>query len=174
MNCERRSTTSSVSPTLMQQETFGPLGPQYVDYSSDIKQSGERLRDVISDVLDMSRLEAGRVRLAKDRFRHRRRGQARRRDDRTSRADKDITSPPKPCRERRIHADRDAIEKSSRSFLRNAVKYTPNDGRVSVRARIDPGALNVYVEDTGIGIAAAPLARLGRPFEQLDGASTMA
>jgi two-component system, cell cycle sensor histidine kinase PleC len=53
--------------------------------------------------------------------------------------------------------------------LRNAVKYTPNHGRVSVRARMIQGALNIYVEDTGMGIPPAPLARLGRPFEQLGG-----
>ncbi|MGH6853127.1 MAG: sensor histidine kinase, partial [Methylocella sp.] len=67
-----------------------------------------------------------------------------------------------------IHADRAAIEKILTILLRNAVKFTPNCGRVSVRARMVQGALNIYVEDTGIGIPPAPLARLGRPFEQLD------
>ncbi|VFU07144.1 Multi-sensor signal transduction histidine kinase [Methylocella tundrae] len=155
---------------LMQQETFGPLGSsKYVDYSSDIKQSGEYLLGVISDVLDMSRLEAGRVRLQKTDFDI---------DTAVKRAvstieqiarEKDITVIAETLPEKRIHADRDAFEKILTILLRNAVKFTPNDGRVSVRTRIVQGALNVYVEDTGMGIAAAPLARLGRPFEQLDG-----
>jgi two-component system cell cycle sensor histidine kinase PleC len=71
---------------------------------------------------------------------------------------------------KRIHADRTALEKILTILLRNAVKFTPNEGRISVRTRLIQGALNVYVQDTGMGIAAAPLARLGRPFEQLDGA----
>ena len=68
-----------------------------------------------------------------------------------------------------IHADRSAIEKILTILLRNAVKFTPNGGRVSVRTRIVQGALNIYVKDTGIGIPAAKLARLGQPFEQLGG-----
>ena len=46
--------------------------------------------------------------------------------------------------------------------------FSPCAETSSVRARMVQGALNVYVEDTGIGIPPAPLARLGRPFEQLD------
>ncbi len=155
---------------MMQQETFGPLGsPRYADYCKDIKQSGERLRDVISDVLDMSRLESGRVRLQKADFEI---------DTAVSAAvaaiepvatDKEISVAAETLPGTSIHADRLAIEKILTILLRNAVKYTPNHGRVSVRARMIQGALNIYVEDTGIGIAPAPLARLGRPFEQLGG-----
>ncbi len=155
---------------LMQQETFGPLGsPQYVNYSSDIKQSGEYLLAVISDILEMSRLEAGRVRLQKTDFEI---------DAAVAEAvsaiepiarEKDIAVVAETLPDGRIHADRDAFLKILAVLLRNAVKFTPNDGRVSVRSRIVQGALNIYVEDTGMGIPAAPLARLGRPFEQLDG-----
>ncbi len=156
---------------VMQQETFGPLGSKkYVDYSSDIKQSGEYLLGVISDVLDMSRLEAGRVRLQKSDFEI---------DSAVSGAvaaietiarKKEITLVAEALPGKRIHGDRDALQKILTILLRNAVKFTPEQGRVSVRTRIVQGALNVYVEDTGMGIASEPLARLGRPFEQLDGA----
>ena len=156
---------------LMEQETFGALGsPKYVDYCADIKQSGEYLLGVISDVLDMSRLEAGRVRLQKSDFEV---------DAAVSSAvatidaiakEKEITVVAETLPDKRIHADRAAVEKILTILLRNAVKFTPHNGRVSVRTRIVQGALNIYVEDTGMGIAAAPLARLGRPFEQLDGA----
>ena len=154
---------------MMQQETFGPLGsPKYCDYSRDIKQSGEYLLGVISDVLDMSRLESGRVRLEKSDFEI---------DGAVSAAvtaieaiatEKEISVVAETLPDKRIHADRAAIEKILTILLRNAVKYTPNHGRVSVRARMVQGALNIYVEDTGIGISPAPLARLGRPFEQLE------
>jgi two-component system cell cycle sensor histidine kinase PleC len=154
---------------MMQQETFGPMGsPKYCDYSRDIKQSGEYLLGVISDVLDMSRLESGRVRLQKADFEI---------DDAVGAAvsaieaiasEKEISVVAETLPDKRIHADRAAIEKILTILLRNAVKYTPNHGRVSVRARMVQGALNIYVEDTGIGISPAPLARLGRPFEQLE------
>jgi two-component system cell cycle sensor histidine kinase PleC len=154
---------------MMQQETFGPLGsPKYCDYSRDIKQSGEYLLAVISDVLDMSRLESGRVRLQKSDFEI---------DGAVSAAvtaieaiatEKEISVVAETLPDKHIHADRAAIEKLLTILLRNAVKYTPNHGRVSVRARMVQGALNIYVEDTGIGISPAPLARLGRPFEQLE------
>jgi two-component system, cell cycle sensor histidine kinase PleC len=155
---------------LMQQEIFGPLGStQYVNYSSDIKQSGEYLLAVISDILEMSRLEAGRVRLQKTDFLI---------DAAVAEAvsaiepiarEKDIAVAAETLPDSHIHADRDAFLKILAVLLRNAVKFTPNDGRVSVRSRIVQGALNIYVEDTGMGIPAAPLARLGRPFEQLEG-----
>jgi len=54
-------------------------------------------------------------------------------------------------------------------LLRNAVKYTAPNGHVSVRSRIVQGGIDLYVEDNGIGIAPEPLARIGRPFEQVTG-----
>jgi two-component system cell cycle sensor histidine kinase PleC len=156
---------------LMERETFGALGSQkYVDYCSDIRQSGQYLLGVISDVLDMSRLEAGRVRLQKSDFDI---------DAAVCGAlaaveaiakEKEIVVVAETLPDKRIHADRAAFEKVLTILLRNAVKFTPQHGRVSVRTRIIQGALNIYVEDTGMGIPAAPLARLGRPFEQLDSA----
>jgi two-component system cell cycle sensor histidine kinase PleC len=156
---------------LMEQEVFGVLGsPKYADYCRDIKQSGQYLLGVISDVLDMSRLEAGRVRLQKNEFEI---------DEALGGAlaaieaiakEKEIVVAAKTLPAKRIHADRAAVEKILTILLRNAVKFTPPSGRVSLRARIVQGGLNVYVGDTGMGIPAAPLARLGRPFEQLDGA----
>jgi two-component system cell cycle sensor histidine kinase PleC len=156
---------------VMEQETFGALGSQkYVDYSSDIRRSGQYLLGVISDVLDMSRLEAGRVRLQKNEFEI---------DDAVSGAlgsiqsiatEKDISITAETLPGKRVHADRAAVERIILILLRNAVKFTPQQGRISVRTRMIQGALNIYVEDNGMGIAAEPLARLGRPFEQLDGA----
>jgi two-component system, cell cycle sensor histidine kinase PleC len=156
---------------VMQQETFGALGsPKYTDYCRDIKQSGEHLLAVISDVLDMARLESGRVRLEKTEFEI---------DDAVSAAvaaieaiaaEKEISVHAETLPNTQLYADRDAIQKVLMILLRNAVKFTPNQGRVSIRARKVQGALNIYVEDTGMGIPAPLLTRLGRPFEQLDSA----
>ena len=156
---------------LMLQQTFGALGsPKYIDYCSDISQSGQRLLGVISDILDMSRLEAGRVRLQKIDFEiDGAVGGAVAAIDAIAK-EKEITVVAETLPDKRIHADRAALEKILTILLRNAVKFTQNHGRISVRTRIIQGALNIYVEDNGIGIPAAPLARLGRPFEQLQGA----
>jgi two-component system cell cycle sensor histidine kinase PleC len=153
----------------MQQETFGPLGsPKYTDYCKHILQSGERLLGVITDVLDMSRLESGRFQIQKTDFEIDTAVSAAVAEIAAIATEKEISVVAETLPGKRIHADHKAIEKILTILLRNAVKFTPNHGRVSVRARMVQGALNVYVEDTGIGIPPAPLARLGRPFEQLD------
>jgi two-component system, cell cycle sensor histidine kinase PleC len=155
---------------LMRQETFGALGsPKYAGYCSDIRQSGQYLLGVISDVLDMSRLESGRVRLQKTDFEIDVAVGAAVAAVATIATEKEISLLAETLPDTSIHADRAAIEKILTILLRNAVKFTPNCGRVSVRARMVQGALNIYVEDTGMGIPPAPLARLGRPFEQLNG-----
>ncbi|HXN88273.1 MAG TPA: ATP-binding protein, partial [Methylocella sp.] len=155
---------------LMHQETFGALGsPKYAGYCSDIRQSGQYLLGVISDVLDMSRLESGRVRLQKTDFEIDAAVGAAVAAVETIATEKEITLLAETLPDTYIHADRAAIEKILTILLRNAVKFTPNCGRVNVRSRMVQGALNIYVEDTGAGIPPAPLARLGRPFEQLDG-----
>jgi two-component system cell cycle sensor histidine kinase PleC len=68
-----------------------------------------------------------------------------------------------------LNADRSAIEKILTILLNNALKYTPQRGQITVRVRALEETTNIYVEDTGVGIPAEALARLGRPFEQLDG-----
>ena len=121
---------------MMEQQTFGPLGsPKYRDYCSHIHESGEYLLNVFSDVSDMSRLEAGRMRLNTKRFgvesaikqrdARRRRRRARGKsicDRRRCRAPTDT-----------LHADRDAVERILVTLLRNAVKFSPDGGAISDR-----------------------------------------
>jgi len=155
---------------LMGQEPYGPLGsPRYVDYCNDIRQSGQYLLGVISDVLDMSRLEAGRVRLEKTDFEIDVAVAAALAGVKATAEEKQISLLAEASPQTMIHADRTAIEKILLILLRNAIKFTPEHGRVTVRTRMNQGTLNIYVEDTGMGIPPAPLARLGRPFEQLHG-----
>ncbi len=154
---------------MMTHQVFGPLGsPKYVDYTTDIHNSGQQLLGVISEVLDMARLEAGRVRLERADFV----------------ADDAITGTIRalaPLADAsgidlrqetqtgvQLNADRAAIEKILTILLNNAIKYTPARGRVTVRTRTIQDAINIYVEDSGVGIPAEALARLGRPFEQSD------
>jgi two-component system cell cycle sensor histidine kinase PleC len=151
----------------MQRETFGALGCQrYVEYCRGINESGQYLLGVISDVLAMSELEAGHTRLNKARLDvapivdhavNRIEGAAKQ---------KAITIRRESFSNPVLFGDRPAIEKILRILLANAVKFTPDGGRVTIRARRVGKATNLYVEDTGIGIPADALRRIARPFEQ--------
>ena len=157
---------------LMGSQTFGPLGSQkYGDYCAHILASGEYLLRVVSDVLDMARLEAGRERLNYARFRA---------EQAVSRAVLDITP---VAREKgvavrvevgaevTVEADPLAVERILTTLMRNAVKFAPEGGEISIGAAALADLVHFTVEDNGPGIAAENLARLGRPFEQ--GAAVM-
>jgi two-component system, cell cycle sensor histidine kinase PleC len=154
---------------LMGSQTFGPLGSQkYRDYCAHILAGGEYLLHVVSDVLDMARLEAGRERLSYARFRA---------EQAVSRAVLDIAP---TAREKRIairvevdpevtvEADPLAVERILTTLTRNAVKFTPEDGEISIGAVAIGELVHFIVEDNGPGITAEDVARLGRPFEQGD------
>ncbi len=154
---------------LMSNQTFGPLGSEkYHDYCRHILESGEYLLHVVSDILDMSRLEAGRERLSYCRFRA---------DEAVSRAVHDVAT---TAREKRvsiavavapeiaIEADPAAVERILTTLMRNAVKFAPEGGAVEIGAEAIADRIYFYVEDNGPGIAAKDIERLGRPFEQAD------
>jgi two-component system, cell cycle sensor histidine kinase PleC len=154
---------------LMGSQTFGPLGSEkYRDYCQHILSSGEYLLHVFSDILDMSRLEAGRERLSCRRFRA---------DEAVGRAVRDVAA---TAREKRIsvavavepeiaiEGDPGAVERILTTLMRNAVKFAPEGGAVEIGAEAIADRIYFYVEDNGPGIAPKDVARLGRPFEQVD------
>jgi len=149
---------------------FGPLGSdKYREYCHDIHQSGQYLLDVINDVLDMSKIEAGRIRLdaepvdlepfLNDAMRV---VSGRANDKRlklTARIGRGIS----------LTADHRLLKQIVLNLLSNAVKFTPEGGRITIRARATAaGWVSVSIADTGIGIPEDALARLGRPFEQVE------
>jgi signal transduction histidine kinase len=152
---------------LMGSQTFGPLGcKKYGDYCAHILASGEYLLRVVSDVLDMARLEAGRENLTYARFRA---------EHAVSRAVLDIASTAREkgvavrvdvCAEVTVEADPLAVERILITLMRNAVKFAPEGGEVSIGASAGADLIHFTVEDNGPGIAAENLVRLGRPFEQ--------
>ena len=152
---------------LMGNQTFGPLGSdKYRDYCAHIMASGEYLLHVISDILDMARLEAGRERLTYARFRA---------DQVVSHAVQDVAA---RAREKRvafnvdvaedliIEADPAAVVRILTTLMRNAVKFARDGGAVEIGAQMLAERVYLYVEDDGPGIAAEDAARLGKPFEQ--------
>ncbi len=154
---------------IMESEMFGPIGGEkYRDYCKDIHQSGQYLLDVINDVLDMSKIEAGRIRLDLEQIGLSRflneamRVVATRADDKGVALDVDI---PEGIR---VRADQRLFKQIALNLLSNAVKFTPEGGRITVRARASANMVRIAIVDTGIGIPPAALAKLGRPFEQVE------
>jgi signal transduction histidine kinase len=153
---------------LMGSQTFGPLGSKkYGDYCAHILASGEYLLRVVSDVLDMARLEAGREKLTYARF-HAERAVSRAVLDIASTAEaKGVAVRIDACPEMMIEADPLAVERILVTLMRNAVKFAPEGGEVSIGASAGAELIHFTVEDNGPGIATENLVRLGCPFEQL-------
>ncbi|WP_047308126.1 PAS domain-containing sensor histidine kinase [Rhodopseudomonas palustris] len=148
---------------------FGTLGSEkYQEYCHDIMTSGHYLLEVINDILDMSKIEAGRMRLEMEPLD----------------LSKTIGESLKVIAGRAEHkhldlraevgdqipivADRRAIKQILINLLSNAVKFTPDAGRVTVRSRIAGDSIVLMIADTGIGIPPQSLRRLGQPFEQVE------
>jgi two-component system cell cycle sensor histidine kinase PleC len=154
---------------IMEAAMFGPLGAaKYSEYSRDIRESGQYLLEVINDILDMSKIEAGGIRLAPESVEL---------DPIMadclrvvwSRANEKrlvLTSELVPG----IHlvADRRALKQIALNLLSNAVKFTPEGGAVTVRGRVRGNAVTIAIADDGIGIPRNALHKLGRPFEQVE------
>ena len=154
---------------MMEHETFGALGNErYVDYCSHIRKSGEGLLAVISDVLDMSRIEAGRLSLERESLEIDEIVTGCVEDLRSAAQAKGVILSTSSLDKQAISGDRQQLQKVLASLLRNALKFTPEGGVVNVRARVMGESVKIYVEDTGAGIPPEALARIGRPFEQLD------
>src|SRR5579884_4038452 len=154
---------------IMQAGMFGPLGAEkYLEYCRDIHSSGLYLLDVINDILDMAKIEAGRIRLDFEDL-----------DLETMLAeairvagaraqDKKLAVTARIAPALTLRADRRAVMQIVLNLLSNAVKFTPAGGAVAVRARASATNVVIAIRDNGIGIAPDALARLGRPFEQVE------
>ena len=158
---------------IMESGMFGPLGAdKYHEYCHDIRQSGQYLLEVINDILDMSKIEAGRIRLDPEEIALDGLLAESMRIVSQRAEDKGLTLTATIAPEIRICGDRRAMKQIALNLLSNAVKFTPEEGRVTVRARAAHDIVTITIADTGIGIAKEALARLGRPFEQVDGQLT--
>jgi two-component system cell cycle sensor histidine kinase PleC len=158
---------------MMVAEMYGPLGDaRYKSYVQDILNSGQHLLTLINDVLDMSKIEAGKMNLrfepvrleelAEDAMRL-----IRNRAE-TAGLGVRIDVPTLPD----VDGDYRALKQVLLNLLSNAVKFTPRGGGIVLAAESQPDALGdrikISVTDTGIGIAEQDLARLARPFEQIE------
>lgn len=157
-------------------EVSGPLDNEtYVDYVGHIHQSGEHLLSLISDILDVSAVEAGRITLSERDLDLAEvlsqclalvRGRADERDIGVELAVPDSLP--------RLHADERRVKQVVINLLGNAVKFTPNGGRVAVSAAVSDDGMTVTVSDTGPGLAPEEiklaLSPFGRTQDAIDGA----
>ncbi|MDX2233581.1 MAG: PAS domain-containing sensor histidine kinase [Hyphomonadaceae bacterium] len=153
---------------IMAQGLFGPLGdPRYQQYSKDILASGNLLLDLINDILDMAKIEAGKFNLSPrpldplDAIEQAVRLVKRRAEEKGLQIIVDAPDLPE------IEADHRAVKQMLLNLLSNAVKFTEKGG-IMVEARATGAHLTLRVIDTGRGIAKEHLPRLARPFEQVD------
>jgi signal transduction histidine kinase len=151
-------------------EVFGPLGsPRYRDYAKDIRASGSHLLSLINDVLDLSRLDAGQTELHEEDFALQAviaetlrmvKGQAvAARVALTTDLPEDLPL---------VHADMRRIKQVILNLVSNALKFTPGNGRVTVRAQRLAEGIAVAVADTGIGIAPQDIPKAMERFGQVD------
>ncbi len=157
---------------VIERELFGPVGvAQYANYAADIHRSGQHLLSLINDILDLSKVEAGRFEIVEQDFalaetideakrlleiRAQKAGLAM-----SSEIGADVA---------RIYADRKLVSQALLNLLSNAVKFTPAGGEIRIAAGRDGGGdLLISVSDTGIGMAPEEIPRALEPFGQIDG-----
>ena len=157
---------------VLEQRLFGELNERQADYTRDIASSGRHLLDLVNEILDLSKVEAGRMELEPSEF---------------ALADT-IRGALAFVRERAVRhgielsedaasdlgtvvADERKVRQVLLNLLSNAVKFTPDGGTIGVRARRRNGEVEVSVRDTGIGIAPEDQAKVFDEFQQVGRAS---
>ena len=152
-------------------QPFGPLGsPKYLEYADDIHRSGSHLLDLINDVLDLSKIEAGRLELHEaeiclpDLVAECAAALAKRAGDAKVALRVELPAQIPPLR-----GDERAVKQVLLNLLSNAVKFTPSGGTVVARAEHRAGQfLDLSVSDTGIGMSTADIEVAFKPFGQVD------
>ena len=154
---------------IMTNELAGPLGdPSYKEYAKDILMSGQHLLDMINDILDMAKIEAGKMTISPQPI------------DPIDPVDAAMRMIRRKAEEKAINlvleaennlpdidADHRAIRQMMLNLLSNAIKFTDSAGTITVR--VEQRGTDIYfgVTDTGIGIPPEDLPRLAQPFEQV-------
>ena len=153
---------------ILQNQMFGPLGSgKYREYAQDIHDSGKHLLNVINDILDMSKIEAGHMKLYCETI------------DLAPLIEECLRFTAIPAARKNIQieqcissgialaSDRRAMKQILLNLLSNAVKFTNEGGRVVVRTRKSNNGVALTIADTGIGIPSSAIGKIGQPFEQV-------
>ena len=153
---------------LMTDPNFGELSPRQREFLSDIRDSGEHLLALINDILDLSKIEAGKL-------------EVHRLDANVDELIKDSITMLRPQAEKKkisvevrggptgsAHVDPRLTRQVLVNLVSNAVKFTPDDGRIEISARLEGNDLVIRVADTGIGISEEDQEKIFHEFFQAD------
>ena len=156
---------------IMAGEMFGPVGdPRYKGYAQDILKSGQHLLSLINDILDMAKIEAGKMTLHYEKVSLKEICTDAARLMRGKADEAGLTLVVDAADLDDIDADHRGVKQVMLNLISNAVKFTPEGGAVTVGVSAEGEDLQrIWVSDTGIGIAAQDLDRLAKPFEQIEG-----
>lgn len=156
---------------IMEGQLFGPIGsPRYLDYARDIRESGAHLLEVINDILDLSKIESGKVELNEEELDLGRIIQSvvrllQHRAARTGLTLHTKLPPHMPS----VYADGRLLRQILLNLLSNAVKFTDSGGTITTSVELlETGGLALHVADTGIGMDPAEVPIALTPFRQLD------
>ena len=157
---------------LLEEASEGPLPDTYRDYIRHVQEGAHHLLALVNDILDLSRIEAGRIELRHECFE-------------SGGAISEVLSVTKPLAEMKgidlrnevysslhVFADRTRFKQILYNLISNAVKFTPSKGVVRLSAETDYGEIRFTVTDTGIGIPATEHAAIFREFHQVGPASS--
>jgi len=152
---------------MIERQIFGPVSERYVEYAGLIRKSGGHLLGLVNDLLDLSKMDAGRYEIEREHF------DARAIVDEVVRLSIDaaekkgialgLSTPEAPLQ---VSADSRALRRILINTLGNALKFTPEGGRVIIAASAEEGALLLDTIDNGPGIPEAERERLGHAFER--------
>ena len=155
---------------IMTGELMGPLGsPLYREYAGDIHDSGQHLLAIINDILDLSRVEAGQTTLNESRVEIQKlvsaclilvRGKAQA-GGLTMSVDAPSVAPA-------ISGDERLLKQTLLNLLSNAIKFTPKGGVIRISTKVTQTGIEIAVTDSGIGMSESELAKVAKPFVQLE------
>jgi signal transduction histidine kinase len=155
---------------LMQMQTAGPLSERYIEYAGDIHRSGVHLKNVINDILDLSKSAVGALQLREDEVslpnivRACQRSMLTLAEAGQVMLETTVASDFPP-----LLADETRLQQIILNLLSNGVKFTPPGGKVTLTASLQAdGGVLVEVRDSGIGMSAEDIAVAMEPFRQID------
>ena len=156
---------------IIAQECFGPVGNgRYKEYAGDIHSSGAHLLSLINDLLDVAKIEAGKMEITPNPLDAKRTfdialkliGAKARERQQTLAIEIDPSAPA-------LFADERALKQILINLCSNAVKFTPEGGKITVRAELARcGGFQISVQDNGPGIPREKLDKIFTPFSQVD------
>jgi signal transduction histidine kinase len=152
---------------LMQHKLFGPLSKKYEEYSVLINESGHHLLNLVSDVLDLAKIEAGKFSISPEPVDLRESVNyciqlvERNAEERGIQLTTNLSECPLT-----IMADARACKQILLNLLSNAVKFSRDSGQVNVMTAVVGDSVKIIVRDNGVGIPASALSRIGHAFEQ--------